>query len=74
METQAGFSLVMTTMPPITAWATTPSGWAAASHVRRRSPYRQAAMNTSAAISTRGKFSSLLPNSIHVLRRVWPAL
>src|SRR6185437_12605013 len=77
-ETVAGLSLVSTTIPPITACATTPSGWAAPSHTRSRrrwpsSRNRQAAMKISAAMITSGKFSSLLPNSIQVLSRVCPA-
>ena len=71
-------SLVSTTIPPITACATTPSGWAAASHTksRRRLPSglnRQAAMKTTPTMMTSGKFSSLLPNSIQVLSSVCPA-
>jgi len=80
-ETAAGLSLVSTTIPPITACATTPSGWAAPSHTRSRRRWpsgspgrnRQAAMKISAAMMTSGKFSSLLPNSIQVLSRVCPA-
>ena len=78
IETVTGLSLVSTTIPPITACATTPSGWAAPSHTRsrRRLPSglnRQAAMKTRPAMTTSGKFSSLLPNSIHVLSSVCPA-
>ena len=36
METVAGLSLVSTTIPPITACATTPAGWIAASQTRSR--------------------------------------
>ena len=77
-ETAAGLRLVSTTIPPITACATTPSGWAAASHTRsrRRFPsgrYRQAAMKIRPAMMTSGKFSSRLLNSIQVLSSVCPA-
>ena len=71
-------SFVSTTIPPITACATTPSGWVAASHTtsRRRFPSgrnRQAAMKIRPAMMTSGKFSSRLPNSIQVLTSVCPA-
>ena len=77
-ETAAGLRLVSTTIPPITACATTPSGWAAASHTRsrRRFPsgrYCQAAMKIRPAMMTSGKFSSRLLNSIQVLSSVWSA-
>ena len=74
----AGLSLVSTTIPPITACATTPSGWAAASHTRSRRRFpsglnRQAAMKIRPAMMTSGKFSSRLLNSIQVLTSVCPA-
>ena len=79
--TQAGFSLVSTTIPPTTAWPITPPGSAAASHTRSRrrrllpgGRYCHAAMNAKPAMSTSGKFSSRLPNSIQVFRVVWPAV
>src|SRR5579863_9289750 len=78
METVIGLSLVSTTIPPIAACANTPTGWIAASQTRsrRRAPCgrkRQAATNTRTVMTTNGKFSSRLPNSIQVLSSVCPA-
>ena len=77
--TKAGLSLVSTTIPPTTAWPTMPSGSAADSQTRsrRRCPpgrYCQQAMNASPQITTSGKFSSRLLNSIAVFRLVCPTL
>ena len=69
IETAAGLRLVSTTIPPSTAWATTPSGWAAASQTmaRRRVPAgrkRQAVTMTSTATTMSAKVSIRLVNSI----------
>ena len=68
-ETAAGLRLVSTTIPPSTAWATTPSGWAAASQTmaRRRVPAgrnRQAVTMTSTATTMTAKVSIRLVNSM----------
>src|SRR6201996_4636472 len=79
--TQAGLSLVSTTIPPTTAWAITPPGSAAASQMRSRrrraepgGREQQGAMKVSPAMATSGKFSSRLPNSIQVFSVVCPAV
>ena len=71
-DTQPGFSLVKTTMPPSTAWTTIAPGWAAASQTRsarrpaaRPSRNRQAATLTSTEITKMATVTSRLPNSIH---------
>ena len=68
-ETVNGFRSVSTTMPPSTAWATTPSGCAAASQTRtrRRDPpgrYRQAVIMTRTATTISTKVSIRLVNSM----------
>ena len=56
-----------TVIPPITAWATTPSGWTSASRVslRLRGRVANAARKQAAAMTTTRKVSIRLPNSIH---------
>src|SRR5215470_9933225 len=66
--TQTGSRLVSTTMPPRTAWPTIPAGCAEASQTRsaRRRPsgrYRQAATQTTTAITKIATVTSRFPNS-----------
>ncbi len=68
-DTAAGLRSVSTTIPPSTAWASTPSGWAAASQTmtRRRLPAgrkRQAVIMTSTATTIRATVSIRLENSM----------